>query len=528
MQRNSERAWWIAAAVLLLPLLSMAILPLSDTSEPRYAEIARVMAVTGDWITPWFSPGVPFWGKPPLSFWAEAASMRLLGVGEFTVRLPSWLCMLASVATLYAGLRRLRGSRLALWSVIVYASGALVYISSGAVLTDPFLALGTTLSMISFAVVVASQAVPSRIAAGPEWVAAQCYAVPGEPAPWYWRYGFFLGLAIGLLAKGPLAAVLIATPVAAWLVLHRRRAGAARRLPWAGGLLLMLLISVPWYILAELKTPGFLDYFIVGEHIRRFLDPGWAGDLYGSAHRERFGMIWVYWLQASFPWGVLVVATLAAAPFSHRVRTAVSRVAADPLAGYWLAWAVFTPIFFTLSANILWTYVLPALAAFSILAAMLIQAASPVFPRMASRAVLLAALVPAVVLVWSVWSALEPNTLKSERNLVRFVAGQNQPGTPLVYLGKTPFSATFYSAGKAGAVTAAALAAHSACTEACFLAVSKDNEAQVARMLGHPLAPLYQNKRYVLIKIDNNHAPRALARFEGVKAPPGTGDQPRQ
>src|SRR5690606_17305837 len=142
------------AGALLLPLVSMAIVPFYDTSEPRYAEIARVMAQTGDWITPWFSPGVPFWGKPPLSFWAQALSMRLFGYGEFAVRLPSWLCMLLTVWILFAGVRALRGPGLALRSALVYSTCALVYVTSGAVLTDPFLALGTTLSMMSFAVAV--------------------------------------------------------------------------------------------------------------------------------------------------------------------------------------------------------------------------------------------------------------------------------------------------------------------------------------------------------------------------------------
>ncbi|NLZ11765.1 MAG: glycosyltransferase family 39 protein, partial [Alcaligenaceae bacterium] len=48
-----------------VPLLAMVMMPLADTTEPRYAEIARLMAASGDWITPWFEPGVPFWGKPP-------------------------------------------------------------------------------------------------------------------------------------------------------------------------------------------------------------------------------------------------------------------------------------------------------------------------------------------------------------------------------------------------------------------------------------------------------------------------------
>ena len=58
-----------AVAVLVLRLISLPLYPLTDTTEARYALVARLMADSGDWITPWFAPGVPFWGKPPLLFW---------------------------------------------------------------------------------------------------------------------------------------------------------------------------------------------------------------------------------------------------------------------------------------------------------------------------------------------------------------------------------------------------------------------------------------------------------------------------
>ncbi|HCW90690.1 MAG TPA: phospholipid carrier-dependent glycosyltransferase, partial [Marinobacter sp.] len=96
MTRTINTLFWLLVSVLLIRLGLTAILPLADTTEPRYAEIARIMAETGDWITPWFDYGVPFWGKPPLSFWTQAASFRLFGVTEFAGRLPSWLATLGS------------------------------------------------------------------------------------------------------------------------------------------------------------------------------------------------------------------------------------------------------------------------------------------------------------------------------------------------------------------------------------------------------------------------------------------------
>ena len=188
--------WLLAlAAILLSRFVGMAIFPFADTTEPRYAEIARLMVETGDWITPWFEPGVPFWGKPPLSFWSQAAAIKLFGLSEFALRLPSWLATIGMVYLTWRLALQLWGSHVARWSALIFSSMALTYVSAGAVMTDAFLALGTTLSLVSF-----------------------CLATQEQGFAWRWL--FFLGLAIGLLAKGPLAAV------AAGRLDNRRSGGA--------------------------------------------------------------------------------------------------------------------------------------------------------------------------------------------------------------------------------------------------------------------------------------------------------------
>src|SRR5690606_1455560 len=97
MQNNTKSISAMLTGVLVLLLISMAIIPFYDTSEPRYAYIARVMVESGDWVTPWYSPGVPFWGKPPLSFWSQALSMKAFGFTEFAARFPSLLCLILSI-----------------------------------------------------------------------------------------------------------------------------------------------------------------------------------------------------------------------------------------------------------------------------------------------------------------------------------------------------------------------------------------------------------------------------------------------
>ena len=136
MLKRIEPWFWVLAAILLSRFIGMTLFPLVDTTEPRYAEIARLMAETGDWITPWFEPGPPFWGKPPLSFWAQAASLKLFGLSEFSLRLPAWFATIGIVWLTWCLAKHARGAVVARWSILVLSTMALTYISAGAVMTD--------------------------------------------------------------------------------------------------------------------------------------------------------------------------------------------------------------------------------------------------------------------------------------------------------------------------------------------------------------------------------------------------------
>ena len=148
--------------------------------------------------------------------------------------------------------------------------------SAGAVLTDPYLALGVTLSMTSFLLARRD---------GPRGAMA---------SSWVWRSAC-CPRAVGPGAGGGRRAALVAAA---------RRTRAVARAAWIGGTILMLALALPWYVMAEIRTPGFLQYFIVGEHFLRFVDPGWQGDLYGTAHKRPYGGIWLDWLLATMPWGL--------------------------------------------------------------------------------------------------------------------------------------------------------------------------------------------------------------------------------
>lgn len=441
------RALWIAVGLaLVLRLLVMAWMPLIDPAEGRYAEIGRKMAALGDWITPWHADGVPFWGKPPLSFWLTAASFKLLGVGEFSARLPHFLCGVATAACIWNVARRRSAAEGAI-TVAILSCALLFFLSSGAVMTDAALVLGTTMATGGawLALVADSDAQRRRQA----WVA-------------------FVGAAVGILAKGPLALVLIGTPLLLWALWCGRLKALWQALPWFKGLLLVALLTLPWFWLAERKTPGFFEYFIVGEHFHRFLTPGWSGDLYGKAHHEPKGMIWVFTAGAMAPWTlVLPVLTLWRRwDRTPAVAPAAGSTPEAPRYGPWaisgpeesrlvMLWALTPVLFFTASSNIIWTYVLPAM------------------PALAWWAARWMAQKPQQGLRWAVWgaalslAALLLTAVAAER-MGRFERGsakglmqtcdqarqrlqpEGAPSGPrLILLGRRSFSAVFYAQGQA-------------------------------------------------------------------------------
>lgn len=419
MTRRGRLLLWVLAAVVLARLASLSLYPLMDTTEARYGEIGRKMLESGNWLTPQWDVGVPFWGKPPLSFWASAASMKLLGVGEFGARFATLVFALATAALFWrwphAPARREDAAPAA---ALVLLSSVLGFLIAGAVATDVFMVFGMTLSMVAF------------------WNALQ----QGSRAALD-RWGFFVGLAIGPLAKGPVAMVLTGIALFLWLAWTRRIGDAWRALPWGRGLLLSAALALPWYLAAEAATPGYLRYFIVGEHWQRFTVPGWEGDLYGDGHERPRGSIWLYAAAAALPWTPVLLALLV---WRRRpVDEAARRPAPDAQMPYLWCWVLAPLVLFTPARNVLEAYTLPALPAFALITARLAMERAP---RGTGDPVWLLGLVMPLVGAAILAIGAQRIDARAQRTLL---AKPHDPGVPLVYLFRRPFSGQFYSQGRA-------------------------------------------------------------------------------
>lgn len=427
-------------ALLLLALLavrfgSLGLYPLGDTTEARYGEVARLMLASGNWITPQSEPWVPFWAKPPLSFWAQAATMAVFGVNEFGARFSSVLfAILVGVLAWHFARRAEPGRPLheAWLAAVILATMPLFFMMAGTVMTDMALLVCTSAAMAGF------------------W-----FALDGHRR---WGYVFFAALGFGLLAKGPVILALVGLPLLLWWVASPSRAqrfhSIRRRLPWIAGALLMLAIAAPWYVVAELRTPGFLDYFLRGEHVQRFLKPNWQGDLYGSAHSEPKGKVWVFFAYAACIWLPVWLASLrvwSRHTLGARTNASGARTSFDR---YLVMWTLSTPIFFTLAGNTIWSYVLPSLPAFSIWLARRVSDGGPRVKRLAALTAALGTVAMAVL--YFVWLPRpDVSNDRSTRDMIRAAQAlvAPHPHALLVMIHAKPHSADFYSAREVIALT---------------------------------------------------------------------------
>lgn len=422
----------------VLRFLSLSLYPLLDSTEARYGEIARIMAETGNWITPMFDYHVPFWGKPPLFAWLSALSFQFLGVNAFAARLPHFLLGVGILGMVYHFAKAyFRNVYMGVFASAILASTCSFLIITGAVMTETALTFSMTLSMISFWFAWQEK----------ESIAQDNQATNSDKTKnrkhGIWGYLFFIGLFLGMLSKGPIILILVAISLLLWLLPHSRWKKVYRVLPWWRGITLFLLLTLPWYVLAELRSPGFLHYFIVDEYFKHFILSGWHGDLYATVHQHVRGMIWAFALIAMLPWTPVLILQWVRV-FKDDGDTQES---SDGFASYLLFWMLAPMLLFTFSGNILTSYVMPALPAMALL--VVYYQANHALPQWVYKVGIFTPI--ALVLVIG---AIHFHLTKkhSEISILSDWKLQSEVhSADLFYLHKRPFSAQFYSNGKAKA-----------------------------------------------------------------------------
>lgn len=414
-----RRTLFVLIALISMRLISLGFYPLMDTTEARYGGIAKRMAGMNDWITPWFDTGVPFWGKPPLSFWMSALGIKLFGLNEFAVRVPHFIAALLVVIISYDWAKRSFINPF--YVVAILTTSLLFMVSSGAVMTDMALCLGSTLSFRGF------------------WLAL--YGAESDKKREQWL--FFIGLSLMLLAKGPIGWILVLLPISLWALYTDSIKTTWQGLPWMKGCILAIVVAMPWYLIAEQHTPGFLNYFFVGEHWQRFTVSGWKGDLYGTALATHRGTIWLHLVLGTLPWSIIFPAIA----WLYRQQINTNKISKQAELGQYLLLAGIAPcIFFTMSGNILWTYVLPGLPALALYLALWLCRLNQLLSK---KIIYLGSLVSLLIMVCGLILLTIGHRAdnKSAKSIISLYQLQNST-QPIIFIGKSPFSAKFYNHGE--------------------------------------------------------------------------------
>jgi 4-amino-4-deoxy-L-arabinose transferase-like glycosyltransferase len=203
------------AALLFIP--GLGAVHLFDWDEINFAEIAREMLASGDWLRPQMA-FAPFHEKPPLFMWLQALSMKVFGVGEFAARLPNAVCGILTLLVLQRIGEQLRGKVFGLLWPLAYLGSILPHLYFRSGIIDPWFNLFIFLGLHALITLVARD--PKR---DPK-------AFNARRDGHAWLAGLFLGLAV--LTKGPVGVLvpgLVLVVYWAWnrfrFVLRWRRIG---------------------------------------------------------------------------------------------------------------------------------------------------------------------------------------------------------------------------------------------------------------------------------------------------------------
>ncbi len=344
---------------------------LIGADEPRYAQVAREMLERHDWITPTLG-GVPWLEKPALYYWEAMLSYRVFGVSDWAARVPSAIDGTLMVFAVYFFLRRFRpGSHLD-GALIVASSAGIIGFARAASMDMPLTA--------TLAIALLS------------WYA------------WYESQNsrylslFYAFLALGTLAKGPVA-LFLAVVIIGTFALAKGDLSMVKRMLWLPGILLFLVIAAPWYIAVQIKNPPFFREFILEHNLARF-----GTNLYH--HPEPFWYYLPVMLLGLVPWSVLAIAATWETARAWLAEKREMLRSEDAFDAFLLIWMVVPLVFFSFSQSKLPGYIVPALPAGALLLAEYVRRHTadnerPNFLWIVGHAVLAASLiVPTLMIVY--------------------------------------------------------------------------------------------------------------------------------
>jgi 4-amino-4-deoxy-L-arabinose transferase-like glycosyltransferase len=357
----------------LIPIFGGDQLGLVGADEPRYAQVAREMlaahsqachevnakmvprslrlddlqrsyhCIAGGTVTP-ILYGQPWLEKPALYYWRAMSFFKEFGVSDWSARLPSSSATFALIILIFLHMRRFRPGGHLDAALITASCVGIVSFARGAS-TDMQLAAPFCIGMLG-------------------WYAWY------ETGKKFWLFDLYFFGAVATLAKGPVAPFLALFIILLFVGLRREWA-ALRRTIWVPGILLYLVIVLPWYIAVQKKNPTFYRFFFLEHNLERF----------ATNRYQHHQPIWYYGavvLLALMPWTVIALRALIDSVqisiAEWKVRHNPQRYlghsrAGDAFPEFLVLWALFPILFFSFSGSKLPGYILPSIPPLTILTA---------------------------------------------------------------------------------------------------------------------------------------------------------------
>ena len=334
MTNNISRRvlWLLLLAVTIIWFGNLEYRKLIRPDEGRYAEIPREMVVSGDWTTPRLND-LKYFEKPPLQYWATAVAYEVFGEHQWTSRIWAALTGFAGILLAWFAGTRLFGRTAGIYAALLLGSSMLYAMMAHINTLDMGVTFFITLGIFSLLFAQKEEHATQRR---------------------NWMLLAWAGLALAVLSKGLMGLILPGTALFLYSVFNRDIT-VWKRMHWFSGLLLFLLITVPWFVLVIKANPEFFDRFFIYEHYTRF-----TTKVHGRYQP------WYYFvpilLLGMLPWTVLMFDTLL-----RTWRSSVQQVKAFSPERFLLVWAVFVYLFFSVSDSKLPSYLLPMFPALALL-----------------------------------------------------------------------------------------------------------------------------------------------------------------
>lgn len=312
----SDRSIVATATIVILAAFimfySLGGVPLFDPDEPVYAETAKEMIASNDFVSPRIY-GEYWYDKPPMYYWLVAAAFKLFGVNEFAARFPSALLAIIGCLYVYSAAARLFGARAGICGALVLCTSIEYLYLGKAAVTDITLTFFLTVSLLAF--------LEKRY------------------------YLFYICAGLATVTKGPVGLLFPGAVVFLYL-LFTRNFSLLREMKIPAGIVLYAVTAVPWYwAMYAIHGNAFIDTFLGFHNITRFTSP---------EHPE--GVLWYYFIPVLIlgflPWTAVMGQAVWAALTNSRPQHA------RPLF-FLIIWAAFIFLFFSVSRTKLVSYILP-------------------------------------------------------------------------------------------------------------------------------------------------------------------------